>query len=126
MVGEERVQNHGKRIMALPTISKIESSKTPSWLAKNVKNKMGIKGESHNGPQAYYGFYRFIGSHYKLRPCDMFRVNTKKQRSLPLPHDRFPSTTGSPEERSAPKKRASEAEPPNFYPNVTAQEKHCR
>ena len=77
MVGEERVKNHGKRIMALLAISKIESSKN-QVVAINVKNKMEIKGEPH-GPQAYYGFYRFIGSHYKLRPCAMLRINTKKK-----------------------------------------------
>ena len=98
MVGEERVKNHGKRIMALPAISKIESSKN-QMVAKNVKNKMNIKGESHY----YYGFYRFIGSHYKLRPCAMFRVS-RKTTIITSPHDQFPSTTGSAEEPSAPKK----------------------
>ena len=109
MVGEERVKNHGKRIMA---ISKIESLKNPFMVAKNVKNKMEIKGEPHI-PQAYYGFYRFIGSHYKLRPCAMFRVSTKNDHYL------FPMVD-SPPQPSEPgvhqKERTSEAEPQNLYP----------
>ena len=121
MVGEERVKNHGKRITALPAISKIESSKTPFVVAKNVKNKMDIKGESQK-----YGFYRFIGSHYKLRPCAMFRVSRKDHNQYLFPIVDSPPQLEVLKSRVHQKERATEAEPPNLYPNVTAQEKHCR
>ena len=87
---------------------------------------MEIKGEPH-GPQAYYGFYIFIGSHYKLRPHAMFRVNTKNND-----HYLFPMIDSPPQpevlksQECTKKESSSEAEPPNLYPNVTAREKHYR
>ena len=114
MVGEGRVKNHGKRIMALPAaISKIESSKN-QVVAKNVKNKMDIKGEFY-GPQAYYGFYRFIGSHYKLRPHAMFRVSTKDHNHYLLPMVIPLHTRSASEPRAHAKEPPSEAEPQNLY-----------
>ena len=67
----------------------------------SVKNKMDIKGEPH-GPQAYYGFYRFIGSHYKLRP----------RASSPWSISLYTRSASEPSEHQ--KREPSEAEPQNF------------
>ena len=64
---------------------------------------MDIQGEPH-GPQAYDGFYRFIGSHYKLRPHAMFRVNTKNNHHYLFPMIDSPLQPSEPRAKRAPKK----------------------
>ena len=66
---------------------------------------MEIKGELH-GPQAYYGFYRFIGSHYKLRPRAMFRVSRKDHDHYLFPMVDFPLHKECFRAKRAPKERA--------------------